>query len=269
MELTVSSEIYAETDFDPVKTDNGNVISKFRFFSPPEKVSDLDKDGDLDVKRKEQKIIAIEHSASTVLKLVGLQVWRGALLLADFLFHCRGDISNKNILELGSGVGLTSITAAMFAKTVVCTDINVGGILDLIRNNIEKNKRFLKCDIAVLELNFKSEKFEENLEKYIEECDIVLAADVIYDDDLTESFVFTLDKLLNKERYKRRKIIYIALEKRYVFTTSDVDLCPPCYDFFLQMIAKKSWKVENVAIDFPQFFIYERCKELVLLKISH
>lgn len=65
-----------------------------------------------------------EHSQSTVLDLVGLQIWRGALLLADWLIHNGESLSNDSvILELASGVGLTSIVAAMFTP-VICTGNN-------------------------------------------------------------------------------------------------------------------------------------------------
>lgn len=74
----------------------------------------VDSDGDLIVRRKRRATIAIEHKKSTDLTLVGLQVWRGALVLADFLFHNRKKIATKRLLELGSGVGLTSIAAGAF-----------------------------------------------------------------------------------------------------------------------------------------------------------
>lgn len=67
--------------------------------------------------------IIVEHSKSTVLGLVGLQIWRGALLLADWLLHNSKEFKENNyILELGSGVGLTSIIAAM-SSNVFCTGI--------------------------------------------------------------------------------------------------------------------------------------------------
>jgi len=57
-----------------------------------------------------------------VLKLVGLQVWRGALLLADFIiWKSKEEFENKTILEIGSGVGLTSIVAGFYAKKIICT----------------------------------------------------------------------------------------------------------------------------------------------------
>lgn len=65
----------------------------------------------------------LEHSVSTELKLVGLQIWRAAFLLADFIIHFHKLFLNTTVLELGSGVGLTSIVAGMFAKKVICTGI--------------------------------------------------------------------------------------------------------------------------------------------------
>lgn len=63
----------------------------------------------------------VEHSVSTELNLVGLQVWRGAVLLADYVLSCPDLFKNQTVLELGSGVGLTSIVASYLAKQVICT----------------------------------------------------------------------------------------------------------------------------------------------------
>lgn len=53
--------------------------------------------------------------------MVGLQIWRGSLLLADWLLHHAHSFSPQDaILELGSGVGLTAIVASMFCP-VICT----------------------------------------------------------------------------------------------------------------------------------------------------
>ena len=112
-----------------------------------------------------------------MLKLVGLQVWRGALLLADYLFSCCVDIKDKNILELGAGVGLTSIAAAIYSENVVSTDVDIGGILNLIKENCQRNRKLIKNDINVMELNFKSKIFSPKLEQALENTDIVLAAD--------------------------------------------------------------------------------------------
>ena len=50
-----------------------------------------------------------------------LQVWRGALLLSDYILHQRELFSDCVAMELGAGVGLVSITLATVAKQVFCT----------------------------------------------------------------------------------------------------------------------------------------------------
>lgn len=67
----------------------------------------------------------LEHSKSTVLGLVGLQIWRGALLLADWIICNRKTFTETSVvLELGAGVGLTSIVAAMYCP-VICTGTKI------------------------------------------------------------------------------------------------------------------------------------------------
>lgn len=67
---------------------------------------------------------------NTSLNLVGLQVWRGALLLADYLLHTAANLKNgpnspcyESVIELGAGTGLTSIVAAMVSSKVTSTGI--------------------------------------------------------------------------------------------------------------------------------------------------
>lgn len=50
-----------------------------------------------------------------------LQVWRGALLLAEYILFRRDLFQGRTVLELGAGTGLTSIIAATVARTVYCT----------------------------------------------------------------------------------------------------------------------------------------------------
>ena len=55
-----------------------------------------------------------------------LKVWRGAFLLADYIIEYSQEyFAGKNILELGSGTGLTSIVAAIYANKVYATGIQL------------------------------------------------------------------------------------------------------------------------------------------------
>jgi methyltransferase-like protein 22 len=155
---------------------------------------------------------------------------------------------------------------------VVCTDINLGGILQLIERNVRRNSRFHKNNIHVMELNFKELNWSDDLNAKLKNVEYVLAADLIYDDDLTVLFTLALEKLLLS--LSKLKAIYIALEQRFVFTVEDLDTTAPCYDYFLksfQQLQKrhpdKQWRLKPVKLDFPQFFQYERTRELVLLEL--
>lgn len=141
----------------------------------------IDEDGDLIVERKRTATIKIAHQDSTELALVGLQVWRGALLLADFLLHNRWNFADKCILELGSGCGLTSIAASVFSETeVICTDIDLGGILNVIKSNVQLNKDLKnpRACIKVMELDFKkSMLWSSELKEALRQAKIIIAAD--------------------------------------------------------------------------------------------
>lgn len=97
---------------------------------------------------------------------------------------------------------------------------------------------------------------------------------MIYDDTITEAFVITLENLLLE--LPKLKSVYIALEKRYVFTVEDMDSVAPSYEHFLRVFYRRNkrfgitrWKLSQVSLDFPRYFEYEKVKELVLLKISN
>ena len=58
---------------------------------------------------------------STPLEAVGQQVWRGALLMADYLVHSSRLRGSHVVLELGGGVGLVSVIAVLSANLIFCT----------------------------------------------------------------------------------------------------------------------------------------------------
>lgn len=284
--LTVCSEIFIENEqINNELSHCPNIVDSVTHFKLKIKNaaseilrSDYDKlnvdgDGDLVLQRKPVEcIIKIEHSKRTIIDLVGLQVWRGALLLADFVSHFGHSIfCAKNVLELGCGVGLTSIVAAFYSKHVICSDIDAEDILNTVKNNINNNRHFIKSDIQIEKIDFLQRNFSDHLEQLFDIVDIILAADVIYDNDVTDGFIQTL---IDITRNRPSKIIYISLEKRYVFTIEHLDTVAPCYEHFIQRLQTTNdefslqWKIEQLSLDFPQYFDYIRSKELVLLKIT-
>ncbi|GAB4817802.1 hypothetical protein N2152v2_004848 [Parachlorella kessleri] len=66
--------------------------------------------------------LTVHHGLATPLSLVGLQVWRGALLLGDYILHNRRVFTGSTVLELGAGPGVAGLLAARFAEEVILTD---------------------------------------------------------------------------------------------------------------------------------------------------
>ena len=69
---------------------------------------------------------------STTLDAVGLQVWSGSLLMADYLLCQRERLQDSLVLELGAGTGLVSLTAALTAQCVFCTGVCVAVYINKI-----------------------------------------------------------------------------------------------------------------------------------------
>lgn len=281
----VTSEVTAFTKGDVL---NGTtaVLSRFDFVYPScKKVNGetiikvmKDADGDSEVIRKNQldkkeDVLLIEHQHATTLDLVGEQLWSGALFLADFVLHNPDIFNGTHILELASGVGLTSIVAAMFAKKVTITDINRGDILHLIERNIDRNAELVKADVKVKEIDFLDPSTIDQIRDSIVDVSILLAADVIYDNLLTDGFIRTVLQLMSESP---NKTLYLAMEKRYVFTMEDMDSVAPCYEYLLtqldwlrcQNLSRIEWTVELLDAPCEQYFTYERNRHLILWKIQ-
>ena len=92
---------------------------------------------------------------------------------------------------------------------MTATDIRNCDILDLIKKNCSNNKTLIKEDISVKPL-----EFGDDLEtaEYLETVDVVLAGDVIYDNDITDKFLKFLNKLRKKS--KKNLTVLVAMEKR-------------------------------------------------------
>ena len=230
--------------------------------------------------------IELESYGETNVDLVGLQVWRGAFFLADFIIMNSDQFVGKHVLELAAGTGLTSIVATLVGKeqmhtksgSLICTDVDRGPILPLIRRNFQRNSITHKDDVLdktgyarlpvkIAEIDFFNEETyngtphrtseQENIPEKtnhpartalseilegdaerkkllsyneLQNVDIIMAADVVYDEKITSAFFKCLKTLcdisLTKVRSKgencisgrKRLNIYLAIEKRFHVT---------------------------------------------------
>eukprot|EP00092_Neocalanus_flemingeri_P015063 GFUD01016270.1.p1 GENE.GFUD01016270.1~~GFUD01016270.1.p1 ORF type:complete len:296 (+),score=88.09 GFUD01016270.1:56-889(+) len=217
--------------------------------------------------------ITLEHCASSTRDLVGLQLWRGAFLLADFLLSQPSLVSGRKVLELAAGTGLTAVTAGMMADAVTATDVDRGDILALLGRNGDRNKGSMaSCKWQVKEMDFFWDTWTEDMETIVCDSQVVLAADVVYDRDITKHFFKTLRKILTYAP----KVVFIAIEKRQR-TSCDGALEAPNFEYFLENLSllHSSKPKENVTVKvseedtkFSKYFNYTRVEELTLWKIE-
>jgi len=225
---------------------------------------DYDSDGDVVVVRREnvvEEMLHLQHDLATPLVGVGRQVWRGSLLLADYLLHNHDQIKDAKILELGSGTGLSSIIAAFCQARVTATDIDGHGILERIQANLQRNAHLVKQNsVTVRALDLFTHKYRD-----LGSFDVIIAGDLIYDDDITDAFLEFISQTLTVDHKVQ---FLVSLEKRYVFTVADLDTVAPAHDHFLNKLDTIDVTLKFLDTQFKQYFCYDRGDEMVLMKIK-
>ncbi|PNH06091.1 Methyltransferase-like protein 22 [Tetrabaena socialis] len=111
----------------------------------------VDSSGDLSPPRRRRRerraarprrFVTLRHGLSTTVADVGLQVWRGACLLYDWLLaqppSGPGCLARTLVLELGGGAGLGGVAAAAVAGAVAVSDVHAAA-LALAEENIAAN----------------------------------------------------------------------------------------------------------------------------------
>ncbi len=160
----------------------------------------------------------------------GLTIWDGSILLARTLEASLGEpLKNKNVLELGSGVGVVGISAAALGANVVLTD------LEYTRNQIEANiqrARALWGDKVHGKMHFKKLDWTTDFELYVnnntvnnadvkqqsflyyEHFDYILGADIIWLEPLIMPLLRMLDVITAVNKNCKVLISYQSRSKR-------------------------------------------------------
>ncbi|NXH22338.1 MET22 protein, partial [Bucco capensis] len=226
-------------------------------------------------------VVKIEHTMATPLEDVGKQVWRAAFLLADYILFKRDTFRCCSVLELGCGTGITSIIMGTVAKRVYCTDVGED-LLAMCEQNVALNKHLMepgRGEVKVKELDWLKEEFctdpeapyswsEEEIADLHDHCTVIMAADVFYEDELTDALFRTLHRIARNLR--NSCTIYLALEKRLNFTLRHMDVTCEAYSHFRNTLSdlehlqdrKMKYTAEPIKLDFCQFLIYERIEQL-------
>uniref|UniRef100_A0A3Q3WZG7 Uncharacterized protein n=1 Tax=Mola mola TaxID=94237 RepID=A0A3Q3WZG7_MOLML len=257
----------------------------------------LDEDGDLDVTHRPRPnpdrneddddddtrssdVIRIEHTMATPLEDVGKQVWRGAFLLADFILSDPAMFAGATVLELGAGTGLTSIVMATMARTVYCTDVGED-LLSMCRRNVTLNRHVTAGEVKVRHLDWLEQDLrtdldldfswrQEEVTELYDTTSVIVAADVFYDDDLTDALFRTLLRLCGS--FERSCSVFFSIERRVNFTLRDLHASCDVYDHFRRCVSRLQgvrdgacgFTVQRLPADFPQALSYERVEQLEL-----
>lgn len=109
----------------------------------------------------------------------GATVWPASMVLLKYLERHAQKVSNKTVVDLGAGTGVTSLAAALLgAKRVVCTD-GIDSVVTLAQDNVrdacsqlEQQKVDIKSCIHVTDYWWGSGKLQQDF-------DVVLIADCV------------------------------------------------------------------------------------------
>lgn len=238
----VTSDIHCTTNSC---TDGSNQVSRYRLFEPTKYA--------LEEKRYRRnnpnvailpcKYITCYHRSVTSFPDVGLQVWRGAFLLADYLVYKKADIRFCSILELGCGTGLIGIVLSLLEhRGAIITDYK-SDITDLALHNIKINEHLspLECcdaqkdsvHVDVLDWSagqhFRCTPVQPLANNNTSQ--LLIASDVIYDDVLTDLLFSQASRSMRFGEH-----MWMAMEKRFNFTQADLSLVAHGYRRFMQIV---------------------------------
>jgi predicted nicotinamide N-methyase len=244
--------------------------------------------------------MTIVHAADTNLSEVGRQIWKGSLLLADYIISNRSLFQGKTVLELGCGVGVLGLVLATLLEsqgtctTIILTDRDAS-ILTMCERNVNLNSHLFEpqrilircldwtCHLRDIHSNDLQESVG-SLYKWVDvegelasKLDVILCADCIYDEGLTDSLFATLGLLL---RRSPNAVCYLSLEKRYNFELSSLSVQAHGYRRFMRHIGQQTssgacgvddqrlLQGRRLPLSFPQALEYQRVSSLELWEIS-
>jgi methyltransferase-like protein 22 len=250
----VSSDVHIERDFWIA---DGNLFaSRYEISLPPDLESTVSEDLNERKRRRRRNscYIIMHHVNSSSLDDVGKQLWRGAFLLSDYLIHMQEQLRPKTLVELGCGVGFASMVASLLpCQCVYMTDANAS-LIDLAMRNVERNNHllpltdglmqrspvkprvldWLKRDNSRDKLDAGDSWSEADIQHFnSDSTDIIwLAADVIYDDELTEAFFQTAKRMMRSGEH-----LWMAMEKRFNFSIEEMSVVAHGYKRLMKYVS--------------------------------
>lgn len=217
---------------------------------------------------KENKVITLKESNSLISDgTTGLRTWQASLALSEWIIQNKNVFDNKNILELGSGVGLTGLVLKKVCSVnnIYLTDCHESVLNTLVENiklnllssgneddlNHQKSnykglhKRFVYTDnkATMQVLNLPWEKVSTNICKELGMIHKVIAADIVYDNFLFEPLVNALKCL--KQNCCVEEFIFACTERN-----------PETLGTFLELISKRFQDIHELPLPSQSNFFW-------------
>ncbi|XP_026724573.1 protein-lysine N-methyltransferase EEF2KMT-like isoform X2 [Trichoplusia ni] len=211
-------------------------------------------------------IITIKETRNMVVNgTTGLKTWEAALMLSDWALAKQEIFSEKNVLELGSGVGFTGITIGKLCdiKSLMFTDCH-DDVLKTICENVKINfpdfvqeetqdvtsyKSENKC-LSIMKLDWNS---VDNLPDNIVP-DILIGADIVYDPSILVPLCNVIQTFCKRNS---NLVVYIASVIRNEATFAS----------FLKTLDDAQLQYERVEVKKSGYIEWDDCINKCLLKI--
>jgi predicted nicotinamide N-methyase len=164
-------------------------------------------------------------------------IWPSAIALSEYVIENKSEFKNKNIIELGCGLGLVGITGTAMGGNVLFTD-NDPQALGFTQINFKRNfKRPASVQLLDWRNPAKSQLF-----------DIIIAADIIYEERWLEPVLDILDHNLSS-----KGVAYIAAPDRTVSRG------------IYEMIESRNWKRESML---KRTKVYDKLHKIIIHRIT-
>jgi len=160
--------------------------------------------------------------------LTGAVLWDSGIIISKWI-QSSISMSNKNVLELGSGTGIGGISTAMKgAASVLLTDLEA--VLPTIRSNVRLSQA---KNISVKELKWGKSNFPS---EFRSSCfDLVIGADLIYNEQASFELIETINEI-------GASMVFIVHRNRAAWE---------CHFFHMMDVFYSCTKVTNSVIDVP------------------
>lgn len=206
----------------------------------------------------------------------GLKLWPASMALADFILHNKDIFTGRSILELGSGatgfIGMVLIKSCQAEKAYLsdCHDAVLNNLIQNVTLNLQgyqteslEKSLLVRQRLKVHEgpelgiLHFPWEEVDKHEDELITVCqpNILLAADVVYDDSIFDALIKCLLK------------IFDLSGPSLSFYLSQTVRNPETYEKFCHLLNANSFAISEENINHPPIFNWQKSDEIKILRI--